>query len=168
MGKFNKKTVTNYIKIAHLQDSLQAGISCLMIALDDMLQSDAQNKKPNLQKLATKLIDATALTGHVSKELSFKRRDALKPFLQKDFKQACSHTNKVEHMLFGNDLAAKVQQFRDANRFFQVVTNPGRNNPNASRQNFSNSRNFLSNWGRGQHLPRRNNQQFHKRTFSKA
>ena len=36
-------------------------------------------------------------------------------------------------MLFGNDLAAKVQQFRNANRVVQVVTNPGINNPNASR-----------------------------------
>ena len=61
-----KNSQKNDIKVAHLQDSLQAGISCLMIALDDMLQSDAQNKKPNLQKLATKLIDATALMGHVS------------------------------------------------------------------------------------------------------
>ena len=86
-------------------------------------------------------------------------------FLQKDFKQACSHTNKVKHMLFGNDLAAKVEQFRNANWLVQVVTNPGQNNPNASRQNFSNSRNFLSNRGRGQHPPRRNNQQFHKRKF---
>ena len=72
-ANLTKNSQKNDIKIAHLQDSLQAGISCLMIALDDMLQSDAQNKKPNLQKLATKLIDATALMGHVSKELSFKR-----------------------------------------------------------------------------------------------
>ena len=71
-------------------------------------------------------------------------------------------------MLFGNDLAAKVQQFSNANRVVKVVKHPVRNNVNTSRQNFPNSKNFLSNRGRGQHPPRRNNQQLNRRKFSKA
>ena len=38
-------------------------------------------------------------------------------------------------MLIVNDLAFKVQQFCNANRVIQVVTNPVRNNVNTSRQN---------------------------------
>jgi hypothetical protein len=59
-----------------------------------------------------KLIDATALIGHVSKELSFKSRELIRPFLHNDFKQACSRDNRVERLLFGTDLAATVQKIK--------------------------------------------------------
>ena len=44
-----------------------------MITLNELLQCDANKGKINLPRVATKLIDATALTGHVAKELSFNR-----------------------------------------------------------------------------------------------
>ena len=66
-------------------------------------------------------------------------------------------------MLFGNDLAAKVQQLRNAKCVVQVVTNSSRGSQNTfrnkfSRETFNNSKHFLSNRGRGQYLPRHNNQ----------
>ena len=83
-----------------------------MIMLNELLQCDANKGKINLQEVATKLVDATALMGHVAKELSFDHREALSTFLHKDFKQACSRANKVEHMLFGDDISVKIQQFK--------------------------------------------------------
>ena len=97
------------IKVANLQDSLLRGISAVTTTLNELLQCDANRGKINLQNVAAKLIDATALIGHVAKELSFNRREAIRTFLHKDSKQACSRANKVEYMLFGDDIFAKIQ-----------------------------------------------------------
>ncbi len=50
------------------------------------------------------MIDSIVLIGHVNKEVTFKRRDALRRNLSNDFKQACSRTVQPTTFLFGDDL----------------------------------------------------------------
>ena len=69
------------IKLANLQDTLQTSVSAIMSSLDS-------GEQTSLKMVAPNLVDATALIGHVSKELSFKCRESIRPFLHQDFKQA--------------------------------------------------------------------------------
>lgn len=154
------------IKIANLQDTLLTSISAVMTSLNDIIQSHETKKQIDCKQIASKLIDAVALIGHVSKELSFKRREAIKPFLHKDFKQACSRTNKVESLLFGTDLAAKAQQIKNASKVVQNVTATDRFTSSSSRPQYSggNTANprppFLYQRGRPQPPPRKNPQNY--------
>ena len=131
------------------------------------------------RSIASKLIDATALIGHVNKELSFKRRDQIKPFLHNDCKQACSRSNEVDTLLFGSDLAGKVQQLKQASKVVQTITPTERFTSNNSRfqpnnyRPLPNQRPFLSQRGRSLYPPRRPEYQSHqkqpfpKKKFSK-
>ena len=121
------------IKLANLQDTLMTSMSAITSSLNDLLGN--QNAKVHIspRSIASKLIDATALIGHVTKELSFKRRDQIKPFLHNDCKQACSQSNEVDTLLFGSDLAGKVQQLKQASKVVQTITPTERFTTNNSR-----------------------------------
>ena len=76
-------------KVANLQYSLLRGISAVIVTLNEILQCEANKGKINRQNFPTKLINATALMGHVAKELPFNRKEALWTFLHGDLRQAC-------------------------------------------------------------------------------
>jgi hypothetical protein len=160
------------IKLANLQDTLQTSVSAITSSLNDIMQSHEMQEQADLKMVASKLIDATALIGHVSKELSFKHRESIRPFLHNDFKQACARDNKVESLLFGTDLAATAQKIKNTSKVMQSVTTPNTcfNNNNGNRfhnnigsysqynsgntQSHSQPR-FLSQRGRKPYPPRR-------------
>ena len=97
------------IKVLVLQDILVKVTSAISLVTDDLLQSRERKSKPNYQVLISRLIDSVALLGHANKELSFKRKEALRPHLSSDFKPAWSRNFKPEKYLFGNDLAKTLQ-----------------------------------------------------------
>ena len=142
------------IKFANLQDTLITSISAITSSLNDIL-GNKDSKQTSSKQIASKLIDATALVGHVTKEISYKRRDQIKPFLHKDFKQACSRSNEVDKLLFGSDLATKLQQYKQASKVMQPTSTTNQLPQNNTRYNSYNiQRPFLSQLGRRQYPPR--------------
>ena len=64
-----------------LQDTLLKVSSAIIVTVDDLLGHREKKTSPNYKTLIPRLTDSIALIGHVHKELSFKRRDAIRPFL---------------------------------------------------------------------------------------
>ena len=64
-------------------------------------ESDTQN----LIKLNT---DAVALLGHAHVDLSHRRRESMKPRLNKDYAGLCASHVPVTALLFGNDLQTQL------------------------------------------------------------
>ena len=81
--------------------------SAIIVTVNDLLSHREKKTSPDYKTLIPRLTDSVALIGHVHKELSFKPRDAIRPFLNQEFKQACSRTLKPGKFLFGEDLPAK-------------------------------------------------------------
>ena len=81
--------------------------SAIIVTVNDLLSHREKKKSPDYMTLIPTLTDSVALIDHVQKELSFKQRDAIRPFLNQEFKQACSRTLKPGKFLFGEDLPAK-------------------------------------------------------------
>ena len=110
------------IKLSNLQDTLIKGVSALTTASNDLLVCRETKTLPNYKDLLSQLLDATALFGHVCQELSFKRKETIKPILHPDFKSVCSRTHKVGRLLFGKDLAKVVQDLRASTKVVTQLT----------------------------------------------
>ena len=108
------------IRTSALQDTL-VKVSSAIISTTDKLPEHREKKTiPNYKALINPLLDSVALLGHVCTELSYKRKDALKPFLHQDFCLACARSRKPGKLLFGNDLAKTLQDLRTSNK---IMTN---------------------------------------------
>ncbi|CAB3994449.1 Hypothetical predicted protein, partial [Paramuricea clavata] len=110
------------IKFSNLQDTLIKGVSALTTASNDLLVCRETKTLPNYKDFLSQLLDATALFGHVCQELSFKRKETIKPILHPDFKSVCSRTHKVRRLLFGEDLPKVVQDLRASTKVVAQLT----------------------------------------------
>ena len=79
--------------------------SAIICTSDQLLEHREKKTIPSYKALINPLLDSVALLGHVCTELSYKRRDALKPFLHQVFR-----SRKPGKLLFGNDLAKTLQE----------------------------------------------------------
>ncbi len=117
------------------------------------------------------MLDATALFGHVCQELSFKRKETIKPILHPDFKSFCSCNHKVGKLLFGEDLPKVVQDLRASTKgVTQLTSSVASDNKAGKNKSFynhlPNNKNFLSQ-GRNQYPPRKTSYQNNKKTYTK-
>ena len=104
------------IRMSVLQDTLIKLSSAIVVTVEDLLSHREKKTSHNYRSLIARLTDSVALLGHVNKELSFKRRDAIRPYLNQEFKQACSRTLKPGKLLFGEDLPKTLQELKTTNR----------------------------------------------------
>ena len=119
------------------------------------------NTKPLEHKaVATSFIDVITLLGSICKELSYRRKEALRPYLTSDFKYACNRSTKPEKFLFGNDISKTMQEIKTMGKIVQKSPQRARGASQfrASMQNVSSkpySQSFLSQRGRSTRPPRK-------------
>ena len=74
----------------------------------------------NLGQMFGSQMDALALSGHMQYELSMKRRDAIRPSLNKDYTGLCSQNVPVTSLLFGDDLQQQLNTIKVSNKITQA------------------------------------------------
>lgn len=88
----------------------------------------AREGKPVDKALKTSVTDmhadALLLLGHVSSDLSMRRRSAIRPHLNRDLTGLCSDLVPVTSKLFGDDLAASMREVRAADKVAAAVAGP--------------------------------------------
>ena len=104
------------IRTSALQDTLVKVSSAIICTSDKLLEHREKKTIPSYKALINPLLDSVALLGHVCTELSYKKRDALKPFLHQDFHPACARSRKPGKLLFGNNLAKTLQELKTTNK----------------------------------------------------
>ena len=86
----------------------------------EMLLEMKNSKQPksdsDIQKLIKLNTDAVALLGHAHVDLSHRRRESIKPHLNKDYVSLCASHVPVTALLFGNDLQTQLNNIRASNR----------------------------------------------------
>ena len=121
-GRLQSSVKRTDIKSSVLQDILLSVSSAIINAMEALLESKEKKALPNYKALLSNLTDPIALLGHVHKERSFNRRDALRYHLNPEFGQACSRVVKPSGFLFGDDLSKTIQDIWATNKVVNTVS----------------------------------------------
>ena len=111
----------------------------------------AQGGKLDTGALLTAQIDAIALLGHPNYKLSLRRREAIKPNLNKEYGSLCSSQTPVTTLLFDDELQSQLTAIRVSNRISHTAVHSSKSSTKPPyRQNqsqpFLGKGHFQSRW----------------------
>ncbi|CAB3979217.1 Hypothetical predicted protein [Paramuricea clavata] len=89
---------------------------------DKLLSLYQKDSKPEYRELITLNTDALALLGHASCEMSQRRRETLKPHLNKEYTTLCASHVPVTSFLFGDDLQGQLTNIRATNKVSNTIS----------------------------------------------
>ena len=96
-------------------------------ATELLSQARRENKSPDFEKLIRMHTDVLGLLGHISFEISKRRRDAIRPNLNKEYATLCASHVPITKMLFGDELQIEINHIRASNKISNTTSTQGGN-----------------------------------------
>ena len=113
---YGKKQDLRLSAIQNMIVKVEAIIAQSTQKLMDFRGQGEQGGELDTNALVTAQIDAIAVLGHTNYELSLRRREAIKPNLNKEYGWLCSSQTPVTTLLFGDELQSQLTAIRASNR----------------------------------------------------
>ena len=102
--------------------------------------NNVQDKIPkevlDVPALMKQLSDGIALSACVNYELNMRRREAIKPDLNQEYKHLCSSTVPVTEFLFGSDLSQQLKDMAQANRVANKLSSSRKYSNNKDKSSY--------------------------------
>ena len=115
-GRLDKETRSKDLKLSYLQTNLAAVGNIVSQATDMLLTARAENSEVDIENLIRKNMDAIAIMGHISYDLAQRRRDVIRPTLNKEYATLCASHVPVTTLLFGDELQTQLNHIRASNK----------------------------------------------------
>ena len=154
LSKFQR---TADLKVSHVQRSISAGAAAIIQILDLLLANTKSPQSLQIPQLVSKGCDALALFGHASQELSYHRRDTLRPAIKREYAGILNKSVPVTAQLFGDDI---VKTVKDMKQEASIIKDSNKNQwqpKNDKRRGFVPRKNYWPNkktWeGKGKQSP---------------
>ena len=104
------------LKLAQTQRAIVKAATALTKTTHILLSARNQDKE-----VTTANADALTLLGHASRELSLRRRQAIKPHLNRELTGLCSDAVPITSQLFGDTLSASLKEIKELDRLSNSV-----------------------------------------------
>ena len=128
-NKLKHVTRSADLRLANMQKVLVKVGSAVAKSTDTLLAIRADPEKTSASALTEKLgklvmynADALALLGHVNIELSYHRRDAIKPNLNNEYSSLCGSQVPITGLLFGDELQSQLNNIKATNKIGHTTT----------------------------------------------
>ena len=144
-GKLSRQAKGNDLQLSRLQTHLTKVGHIVVKSTGLLLKGKADSSKSYIDDLVRMKTDAIALLGHVSFEISQRRRESIRPHLHKDYAALSSATMPVTNFLFGDELQAQLSHIRASNKIGNTTstTNTHKRGYNQGGHGFNTSKSFL-------------------------
>ena len=128
LNKLKHGTKSADLRLANIQKVL-VKVGSAVAKFDTLLAIRADPEKTSalaltekLGKLVTYNADALALLGHVNIELSYRRRDAIKPNLNDEYSSLCGSQVPITGLLFDDELHSQLNNIKATNKIGHTTT----------------------------------------------
>jgi flagellar motor protein MotB len=144
--KLNRPASRQDLHMASIQRAIvKAGTQLAEI----LLTTPSGPTGPDLGKLLTMNADAVTLLGHATHQLSMHRRQAIKPFLNKEYATLCSPQGPVIEFLFGDELQSQLNNIKASNKIGNTMASESPRSPAKGKKPWKNKP-FWSFFGGGE------------------
>ena len=127
LERLDRQTRGRDLKLSTLQSTTtKMGYICTK-ATELLLQARRENKSLDIEQLIRMHTDALGLSGHISFEISQRRRDAIRPNLNKEYATLCASHVPITKMLFGDELQTQLNHIRASNKISNTTSTQGGN-----------------------------------------
>ena len=125
--QLDRQTRGRDFKLSTLQSTTtKVGYICTK-ATEFLSQARRENKSPDIEQLIRMHTDALGPLGHISFEISKRRRDAIRPNLNKEYATLCASHVPITKMLFGDELQTQLNHIRASNKISNATSTQGGN-----------------------------------------
>ena len=125
--RLDRQTRGRDLKLSTLQSTTtKVGYVCTK-ATELLSQARRENKSPDIEQLIRMHTEALGLLGHISFEISQRRRDAIRPNLNKEYARLCASHVPITKMLFGRELQIQLNHIRASNKISNTISIQGGN-----------------------------------------
>ena len=105
-----------------LQNLILKLSSAVMNIANICLDADNKDRLIESKEVVVKAIDAIALLGRASKQITFKRKEWLRSALSEDYRSICNEDHSFSKFLLGDDLAENIRKAKATYLLNQLVS----------------------------------------------
>ena len=121
-GRLDRQTKGKDLRLSNLQATLTKVGNITTQTTNLLLKARAENSKLDLESMIRMNTDALALLGHISFEVSQRRRDVIRPTLHKDYATLCASHVPITTLLFGDELQTQLNHIRASNKISSTAS----------------------------------------------
>ena len=107
-GRLYKETRAKDLKPSYLQSNLTTVGNIMSKTTDMLLKAHADKCRVDVETIIRMNTDAIAIMGHTTYNLAQRRRDVIRPVLNKDYATLCASRVPVTSFLFGDELQTQL------------------------------------------------------------
>ena len=112
-NNLSSESMKSDLKLQHIQRTIVKAATASARAAEIILKMPKSDKAATAVRNCT---DAIAMCGHASREISLKRRQAIRPHLNKQITRICDETVPITSQLFGDNLATTLKEVKEADK----------------------------------------------------
>ena len=148
-GKIKSETRSRDVRLQKAQIRITRGLSALAMLGEKITAAQAAKEPVDLHECLKLTLNSFALIANGNMEVSFRRREFIRPDLNSSYRELCSPATPITDLLFGDELARTVSHINETNRMAFRVSNfsqrGGHQRYGYKNKNSNNNGNFKKN-----------------------
>ena len=135
----NEKTLYN------IQNNVTRSAMAMTQVITHAMKKEEKGEMMNPKDVTSICLEAITLLGYVSKQISNRRKDNLRSYVNDDVRALCDHERPTTKWLLGDDLTKGAKDARELSKLSKKTNKPNNNWNNSSKQSsssFSSSRDY--------------------------
>jgi len=110
------------LALQDIQKNVVKANQALVVTLEQVIKAEDKKEKIDPSSILPQLSDMLNVLGNAIFLTSLKRRDELRPHINKNFQSVCSKSTKITTLLFGDDLAKQIKDITEVNKISRKVS----------------------------------------------